>query len=116
MNEPHYLDSTAQKYGKYTHKQIAVIPAQQNPSIPSKKLPATAYSGRNHDSVGPAVYNPKMKMVKSKTAEYDFAANKIQRKPFDPTEAKKAIPGPGNYNFDIIDAKNFNSSGQYSIF
>lgn len=61
--------------------------------------------------MGPAVYNPKYQMIKSKTSEYDFAANKIQRKPFDPTEAKKAHPGPGNYDFDLVDQKNFNSTG-----
>lgn len=116
MNDPHYLDKTLQKYSKHVHKKNAIIPAQQTPSIPSKKLAQTAYTGRNLDTVGPAVYNPKLSMTKSKTAEHDFSANKIQRRPFDPSDAKKAIPGPGVYEFEILGQKNFNSSGQYSVF
>ena len=43
---------------------MAVIPTAKAPSIPTKKLAATAYTNKGFDKVGPAGYNPKVPTVK----------------------------------------------------
>ena len=40
---------------------MAVIPNAKAPSIPTKKLAATAYTHKGFDKVGPAGYNPTIK-------------------------------------------------------
>jgi len=115
-NEKKYLDKTLLKYQAKIHERQAVIPVAKAPSIPSKKLAQTAYTGFGMDQVGPAAYNPKVQQVKNKTMEVDFVTTKIPRKTFVPTEAQKVHPGPGVYDYEMIDHKQFNSTGQYSIF
>jgi len=70
-NERTNLDKTLLKYKKQEHADLAVIPNAHAPSIPTKKLAATAYTGRSlphnvcpiywngGNQVGPAAYNPK---------------------------------------------------------
>jgi hypothetical protein len=41
---------------------------------------------------------------------------KIKRKTFEPTVDQKANPGPGNYDYEVQNPKNFNSNVNYSIF
>ena len=63
------------------------MPTPKAPGIPSKKLAQTAYTGRGHDTVGPAAYNPKSALVEKHFGETDFTASKTTRKTFDPSEA-----------------------------
>jgi hypothetical protein len=44
---------------------LVVIPNQVPPSIPTKKLPLTAYTHKGFDKVGPAGYNPRSEFVKT---------------------------------------------------
>ena len=64
-NDLKYLDKTIQKYKSKEHKDLAVVPHGKAPSIPTKKLAATAYTHKGFDKVGPAGYNPKVPTVKS---------------------------------------------------
>ena len=59
-----FLDKTIKKYESKQHKDLAVIPTAKAPSIPTKKLAATAYTHKGFDKVGPAGYNPKVPTVK----------------------------------------------------
>ena len=63
-NDLKYLDKTIQKYRSKEHKDLAVVPHGKAPSIPTKKLAATAYTHKGFDKVGPAGYNPKVPTVK----------------------------------------------------
>ena len=45
-------------YSTKQHKDLAVRPSSRAPSIPARKAPLNAYSGRGNDTVGPACYNP----------------------------------------------------------
>ena len=38
---------------------MKVIPKEEPNSIPARKVPANAYSGRGFDTVGPSNYDPK---------------------------------------------------------
>jgi hypothetical protein len=93
-----------------------VIPQSKAPGIPAKKLASTAYTGTKQDTVGPAAYNPKYETSKPKSSEVNFESVKIKRKTFEPTVDQKVNPGPGNYDYEVQDAKNFNSNGNYSVF
>lgn len=53
------LEKTRQNYNAEKHGDLVVKPQSRAPSIPSKKIPAQAYSGLGQDTVGPAAYNPK---------------------------------------------------------
>ena len=44
-----YLDKTLSKYKTAEHKEHAVIPNYIAPSIPARKMAATAYTGRGFD-------------------------------------------------------------------
>jgi len=107
-----HILKTIRKYTKKVHKDLAVIPTAKAPGIPSKKLAQTAYTGRGQDTVGPAAYNPKADLTLKNFGETDFAVSKTQRKPFDPSEALKAMPGPGTHDFVMIDKKTHNQTGQ----
>ena len=74
------------------------------PSIPAKKLSQNMYTGRDVDTVGPALYNPNYDTVKSHAPIGDFQTSKDQRKLFEPTInientwlPDKQNPGPGQY-------------------
>jgi hypothetical protein len=64
-NDLKYLDKTLLKYKNHEHKDLAVIPSAKAPSIPSKKLAQTAYTGLGQDVVGPAAYDPQQKAIKT---------------------------------------------------
>ena len=86
-NDVPYLEKTIRKYNKKIHKDQVTVPTPKAPGIPSKKLAQTAYTGRGHDTVGPAAYNPKSALVEKHFGETDFTASKTTRKTFDPSEA-----------------------------
>ena len=94
---------------------MKVIPNAKAPSIPSKKIAQTAYSGIGMDQVGPAAYNPKVPSVKTKYPEVNFTSSKVKSEPCEPAKPP-ANPGPGIYDFDKQGQKKFNSTGQFSIF
>ena len=62
---------------------LAVIPNAKAPSIPSKKLAQTAYTGNGFDQVGPAAYNPKQPTIRQRNPEFDFTTSKINRQLFE---------------------------------
>mmetsp|Transcript_9990 Transcript_9990/g.15113 ORF Transcript_9990/g.15113 Transcript_9990/m.15113 type:complete len:199 (+) Transcript_9990:258-854(+) len=121
-NDLKYLDKTLLKYKSKEHKDLRVIPQSQAPSIPTKKLAQTSYTGRGQDTVGPAAYNPKIPTVKQNAPEFDFATSKIDRKIFEQHNmahnnmcwAKN--PGPGVYDFEKPAAKQFNATGESHTF
>lgn len=81
-DDPGYLQNTIKRYNKHVHKKQSLIPAQNPPSIPTKKVPTSGYTGRNQDTVGPAVYNPKFDVTKLKSAQTDFGLDKQKREAF----------------------------------
>ena len=94
------------------------------PSIPAKKLSQNMYTGRDVDTVGPALYNPNYDTVKSHAPIGDFQTSKDQRKLFEPTInientwlPDKLNPGPGQYEAVNETAKRqFNAQGNTSTF
>ena len=63
------------------------------------------YTGRGHDTVGPALYNPNQHVSKKRAPIGDFQSSKANRKVFEPTidiENKmfppRENPGPGAYD------------------
>ncbi len=82
-NDVTYLDKTINKYNAHQHKDLAVIPNAKAPSIPTKKLAQTAYTGNGFDQVGPAAYNPKQPTIRQRNPEFDFTASKINRQLFE---------------------------------
>jgi hypothetical protein len=48
------------KYNANRNRGVELIPKSLPPSIPSKKVSAQAYTGTKTDTVGPALYNPKL--------------------------------------------------------
>jgi hypothetical protein len=112
------LEKTRQAYDDNKHGDLVVKPQSRAPSIPSKKVPQTAYSGLGQDTVGPAAYNPKSEQVRTRMMKTDFVSSKIQRKVFEPNRMRennmpsKENPGPGHYeevNPAAEDRKNFNA-------
>lgn len=102
-----------------THKELVNKPTSKPASIPSKKANVNMYSGRGHDTVGPALYNPILDHAKKRAPVGDFQTSKTNRKVFEPTidiENKqfppKDNPGPGAYEFvPPNDKRQFNSQG-----
>ena len=43
------------------------------------------YTGRGHDTVGPALYNPNLEQSKKRAPIGDFMTSKQNRKVFEPT-------------------------------
>ena len=83
------------------------------------------YTGRGHDTVGPALYNPNVDNSKKRAPIGDFQSSKQNRKVFEPTidiENKqyppKENPGPGQYDHieHTRQNKTFNSMVNTSIF
>ena len=101
---------------------MAVIPTGKAPSIPTKKLAATAYTHKGFDKVGPAGYNPKVPTVKPQAPIHDFTKSKIQRKLFEYHEQAHnnqtwdKNPGPGVYDYTKLGQKQFNSTGENTTF
>lgn len=123
-NEFGLLEKTRQAYDDNKHSELVVKPQSRAPSIPSKKVPQTAYSGLGHDTVGPAAYNPSSEQVKTRMMKTDFISSKSQRKVFEPnrmrenTMPSKDNPGPGHYESlnPTEERKDFNAQGQNAIF
>jgi hypothetical protein len=67
-----YLDRTYAKYKTNEHKTHAVIPNYIAPSIPARKMAATAYTGRGFDQVGPAAYHPNANTNHTLHPQYQF--------------------------------------------
>jgi hypothetical protein len=117
-----YLDQTRDKYGAQQHKDLAVIPTAKAPSIPSKKLAQTAYTGTGFDQVGPAAYNPKVPVLHPRFPEHNFTTSKVKRQLFEQTNMAHnnmcwaQNPGPGVYDFEKAGQKQFNSTGQNKVF
>ncbi len=74
------------------------------PPIPSRKVATDAYSGIKHDTVGPALYNPKPETQKQSAPKFDFVASKSKRTVFEQENRRennlpaKENPGPGKYD------------------
>lgn len=62
-----------------------------------------AYTGRNQDTVGPALYNPNMDAQKHVAPKKNFVASKSKRTIFEPENKAENLlppkenPGPGKY-------------------
>jgi hypothetical protein len=102
-----YLQSTDAKrlkYGEKTHGELAVVPLAVPPPIPSRKVANDAYSGVKQDTVGPALYNPKLDIQKHTAPKVDFVASKSRRTVFEQENRRENIlpakdnPGPGKYD------------------
>lgn len=83
----------------------------------------TAYTGLGFDMVGPALYNPKQDAHKPVAPENNFAVSKGKRTLWDPVNraenefVPRDLPGPGKYEPQLpVEGKQFNSTGNYSIF
>lgn len=121
-NELKNLDKTLLKYKSAEHKDHTVIPNTVAPSIPARKLAATAYTGRGYDQVGPAAYTPQEHKVHVQAPQYQFNLSKVNRRLFEQTNFRHndkpwaSNPGPGVYDCDKLGQKNFNSSGENRVF
>ena len=120
---PTSLDRSRSNYNSKRHKDLAVVPNQIPASIPSKKSNQNSYTGNGLDTVGPAVYNPDVGVVKGRAPVGDFITSKQQRKLFEHTIAYENKlpatdnPGPDKYeSVDVKAKKNFNSTVKNSIF
>lgn len=71
------IDKTLLKYKSAEHGDHAVIPNYIAPSIPARKMAATAYTGRGFDQVGPAAYNPNADTNHTLHPQYQFHLSKI---------------------------------------
>lgn len=69
-NDLKSIDKTLLKYKSQEHKAHAVIPNTVAPSIPARKLAATAYTGRGFDQVGPAAYTPQEHKIHVQAPQY----------------------------------------------
>ena len=104
------LDRSRDKYHGRRHKKQVNELRPKAGSIPSKKVNSNMYTGRGHDTVGPALYNPNQHAHKRRAPIGDFIASKQTRKVFEPSidiENKlyppRENPGPGTY--DQADSK-----------
>lgn len=117
-NDVGVLEKARQAYDNNKHGDLVVKPQSRAPSIPSKKVPQTAYTGLGNDTVGPALYNPKEGQTKQRDHKADFVSSKVTRKLFEPNKLRentlpsKDNPGPGQYDqVDKDEKKNFNAQG-----
>lgn len=100
-NDVGALERTRKAYDSNQHGELVVKPQSRAPSIPSKKVPQTAYTGLKEDTVGPALYNPKESQTKQRDLKADFVSSKVTRKIFEPNKLRenkmpsKDNPGPG---------------------
>jgi hypothetical protein len=112
-----YLDKTLLKYKSAEHNNHAVIPNYIAPSIPARKMAATAYTGRGFDMVGPAAYHPNADTNHTLHPQYQFHMSKINRKLWQQTNMAENDkpwannPGPGVYDWDKLGQQTFNASG-----
>ena len=112
------------KYERNRNKGVTHIPKSLPPSIPSKKVSTQAYTGNKTDTVGPALYNPKLDMSRVQARQNNFHTSKQTRKVFEPsisitnkTLPPKENPGPTHYdNVDKSQAKQFNAMGNTTNF
>lgn len=79
------MDKSREKYLSRRHNEAAVKSKSNTTSIPSKKVNTNMYTGRGHDTVGPALYNPSQEFSKKRAAIGDFQTSKETRKVFEPT-------------------------------
>jgi len=72
--------------------------------------------------VGPAAYNPKIPAIKQHAPEFDFTLSKVDRKIFAQNNMAHNDmcwannPGPGVYDFQKLGQKQFNATGESTIF
>lgn len=123
-------DKTLLKYMSQMHKDVAIIPENVPPSVPVRKLMTAGHTGRPtdndgkfiNDTVGPQCYNANAMMTKKTNASTDWHSTKDQRKLWQPVNKAENIftwasnPGPGVYDFTKPESKQFNLSGQNTIF
>lgn len=101
-------DKTYLKYKSQEHRDHAVIPNTVAPSIPARKLAATAYTGRGFDQVGPAAYTPQVPKIHPQYPQYQFHLSKVNRRLFEQTNYQhndkpwSNNPGPGVYDFNKL--------------
>lgn len=118
--EPRDIDKRLIKYKSKEHKSLKIIPTPKPNSIPVRKLAQTSYTGRGNDTVGPAGYNPKKKT--GRAPEFDFTQSKVERKLWEHQNVKHntmtspSNPGPGTYDFSMLEKKNFSANGEYEVF
>ena len=123
-------DKTLLKYMSQMHKNQAVIPRQVPPSVPVRKLMTAGHTGTMYandgalvnDTVGPQCYNANGQLTKSTNPSTDWHSSKDKRQLFQPINRKENTftwpqnPGPGTYDFQKLEGKHFNLSGQNTVF
>jgi hypothetical protein len=115
QGHPKSTDAKRAAYGSKVHGDLTVIPKAVPNGIPNKKLAPQSYSGNGQDTVGPALYNPKVDITREASREPNFVASKTKRTLFDGQQRDQ--PGPGKYDPVLpVDNKMFNSSGNQAIF
>jgi hypothetical protein len=62
MGWPGSNDKSRDKYNASKHNDLVNIPKAVPASIPGKKVSSQSYSAVGHDTVGPALYNPKIEL------------------------------------------------------
>jgi hypothetical protein len=87
------LMQAKEKYQQKQHKTMTCPPKAAQPSIPLKKVPPNAHSGRGTDRPGPGNYNPNVELIKSKKMVTDFSKMGKNRGVFDAKSTED--PGPG---------------------
>lgn len=99
------------------------MPRPIPPSIPAKKLSNQCYSAVGTDTVGPALYEPKLNIAKHKAPEPNFHKSKAARKVFEPSIEitnilpSKENPGPAHYEkAEKALSKQFNAQGNTTSF
>mmetsp|Transcript_7211 Transcript_7211/g.8141 ORF Transcript_7211/g.8141 Transcript_7211/m.8141 type:complete len:211 (-) Transcript_7211:748-1380(-) len=75
---------------------MVMPPKSIPPSIPMRKLPPNAHTGKRGDIPGPANYNPDHNIIKTKQRVIDFSKKQKSREIFNNPSANN--PGPGVYD------------------
>jgi len=83
QGHPKSTDAKRAAYGSKVHGDLTVIPKAVPNGIPNKKLAPQSYSGNGQDTVGPALYNPKVDITREASREPNFVASKTKRTLFD---------------------------------
>ena len=68
------------------------------------------YSGSGKDTIGPNYYMPSYESVRSRTKGTKFSKMEIRQEKLSNT---KSGPGPGQYNSNMSDKRDFNSNFKY---
>lgn len=108
-------DQSREKYNANHHKELGV-PKPVPPSIPAKKISSQSYSAVGNDTVGPALYDPKVNITRRQAPVVNIALSKSKRNTFDNLNARN-MPDPAQYDSTgKVPAKQFNAAGNTGNF